>query len=1294
MRYEIMSVLKMKHIKLLIISLTFFIICCGNIFGIEITELKCNFKNNPVGVGIKPHFSWILHSSERSQTQSAYYVLVSDDSLLLNKNIGNVWDTRKVISGQSINILYDGKELEPGKEYFWKVKVWDKEGDVSEWSNKASFVTALFDRKDWSEAQWIGYEEIPDSLILVPGVELWGNDVKNLALQRAIIPLFRKEFDVKKEIKSAYLFISGLGHYKAYINGQQISDDFLSPGWTDYKKTCLYNTYNITGQLLKGKNTIGAVIGNGFHNNNNERYRKLLITYGMPKMICLIKITYTDGTQENIVSGTGWKTSPSPITYSSIYGGEDYDARLEQPDWDVSGCDDQSWQNALIVRDPGGKMVPETTYPVRVMETFIPDTIMKLGTDTFLYDFGQNASGIIRIKVKGQKGQKVKFIPGELIGKNKFVNQRATGSPFYFEYTLRGDKAEIWQPLFTYYGFRYIQVEGAIPHNNNIDNGKPVVLEFKFLHMFNSTPGSGTFICSGELFNRINNLILYAIRSNLQSVVTDCPHREKLGWLEQTYLMGGSIHYNFNLYHLYNKLVDDMMDAQTEDGLIPDIAPEYVLFKDGFRDSPEWGSASIILPWLIYRWYGDKSVMVKAWTMMLRYIEYLGSKADGNILKHGLGDWYDLGPGRPGIAQLTPGELTATAIYYYDVSLMASMASILNYTEDELRLIKLSNKIKDAFNKKFFNTDTRIYSTGSQTAMAMPLCVGLVNDNDREEVFKNLIDIIKENGKALTAGDIGFHFLVEALTQGGASELIYEMNNRDDVPGYGYQLKKGATALTESWAALESVSNNHLMLGHIMEWFYKGLSGIQQEKGSVAYKRIVIKPSIVGDLTEVKGKFNSPYGIIKSEWKRKEGELEMSVSIPLNATARMYISASDPDKVFEGGKPLKNVKDIKLIGMENDRLVIETGSGNYRFLIRGQAQTNQNRVSNTAMQKIYEEIKTPYKYGLVLVPPDSTKKTDCPTVFRKDGRWYMTYIVFDGQGYETWLARSNDLLKWKTLGRIMSFTDSTTWDDDQKAGYPALRDYIWGGSYELEKYNNKYWMSYFGGSTKGYERGLLSTGIAYTDKSPASAHEWQRLDKPVLMATDTNARWWENNTIFKSSVIHDKSLKTGYPFVMFYNARGDSLRPVRGAERIGMAVSRDMINWVRFGRDPVINHHKGISGDAVIQKIDDVWVMFYFGAFWAERKDAQAFNRFACSYDLVNWTDWKGEDLIAPSEHYDNRFAHKSSVVKHKGVVYHFYCAVNKNDDRGIAVATSKDLGKSDLDFFPVQIIYKGIFNF
>lgn len=343
------------------------------------------------------------------------------------------------------------------------------------------------------------------------------------------------------------------------------------------------------------------------------------------------------------------------------------------------------------------------------------------------------------------------------------------------------------------------------------------------------------------------------------------------------------------------------------------------------------------------------------------------------------------------------------------------------------------------------------------------------------------------------------------------------------------------------------------------------------------------------------------------------------------------------------------------------------------------AQLPDTVIPEATMQSVYRQVSTPYKYGLVVVPENNSKKLDCPTVFRKNNRWYMSYIVFDGRGYETWLAKSKDLLHWTTLGKILSFSDTTAWDGNQRAGYIALTDYQWGGSYEVQQYKNKYWLSYLGGAGHGYEEGLLSIGLANTAADIATPHEWRRFDKPVLMSTDKDCRWWENNTLFKSTIIWDKNKLTGYPFVMYYNARGDSMGKQAGAERIGMAVSKDMEHWMRYGKEPVLDHHTGITGDAVIQKIDSTWVMFYFGAFW-KNKDG-AFNRFACSNDLVHWTDWNGSDLVAPSEPYDELYAHKAFVVKHKGIVYHFYCAVNKAEQRGIAVATSKSLGKSSLRF-------------
>lgn len=349
---------------------------------------------------------------------------------------------------------------------------------------------------------------------------------------------------------------------------------------------------------------------------------------------------------------------------------------------------------------------------------------------------------------------------------------------------------------------------------------------------------------------------------------------------------------------------------------------------------------------------------------------------------------------------------------------------------------------------------------------------------------------------------------------------------------------------------------------------------------------------------------------------------------------------------------------------------------------RAQSAPPEKEITAENMKAIYEEVKTPYKYGLIVVPASNDKKLDCPSVFRKGGKWYMSYIIYDGRGYETWLAESRDLLHWNTKGKLLSFSDTSKWDGNQKAGYIALQDPEWGGSYALEKYKGKYWMSYFGGNTKGYEAGDLSLGIAYTTGDPAKAHEWERLQAPVLTAKDADTRWWENRKLFKSTVIRDRQKLSGHDFVMYYNANGDSAKnniKTRWFERIGMAVSDDMVKWQRYHEPPVVHHPVGITGDAVIQKMGDRYIMFYFGAFWQDRKGS--FNRFAVSSDLQNWTDWDGANLIESSEDYDAEFAHKSFVLKHKGVVYHYYCGVNKAGQRGIAVATSKDLGKSKITF-------------
>ena len=898
--------------------------CSQNL--VSVTNIKCDGRTNPLGIEDKnPRFSWEINSNERDTRQSAYQILVADSPEKLKKNIGNLWDSKVVKSERSIQVEYAGSTLSSEKKYYWKVKIFNQDEKATVWSEPAMWQMGLSSVNNWEKASWIGFENLPDSMKVVPGVHGDGDKLGNKAVKRSIVPLFRKEFSVEKKIKSGTLYISGLGHYEATINGQKVGQSFLAPGWTNYDKVCLYNSYDVTSQLKVGKNAIGVIVGNGFYNINRERYRKLVIAYGYPKMISKLKIEYGDGTSATVVSGTDWKCSPSPIVYSSIYGGEDYDATLEQKGWDHPGFDDSKWNIALPVTTQSGELMAETDFPVTIREAIKVKKIESTEPGKYLYDFGQNCSGIIELKVSGKKGSVIKLTPGELITKDKKINQNASGGPYYFSYTLKGDGIEIWRPKFTYYGFRYIMVEGAAPESEKPNAETPKIIDLQLLHTSNSAPKAGEFECSNQLFNQISTLIDWAVRSNLSSVVTDCPHREKLGWLEQTYLMGASVHYNYNLYPLYRKAIRDMIDAQTQEGLIPDIAPEYVPFVAGFRDSPEWGSAGVILPWMLWQWYGDQSVIEEAMPMMKKYVAYLGTKAEGHILSHGLGDWFDYGPNTPGEAQLTPKALTATAIYYYDILLLSKMMELSNNKEDAIKMTALADEVKTAFNTKFFNSETKVYSTGSQTAMAMPLCVGLVNDNDKKEVFKNLVDSITISGKSLTAGDIGFHFLVKALEEGGGSQLLYDMNFRNDVPGYGFQLKKGATALTESWPALEEVSNNHLMLGHIMEWFYTGLGGIKQEEHSVAFQNIIIRPEIIGDITWVKSSYQSPYGLIRSDWKKENNILEMKVEIPANTSATIYLPTNQEGSVTENGKKTTVSKTA------DSKYFCKVGSGSYIF---------------------------------------------------------------------------------------------------------------------------------------------------------------------------------------------------------------------------------------------------------------------------------------------------------------------------------------------------------------------------
>ncbi|HYW34765.1 MAG TPA: family 78 glycoside hydrolase catalytic domain [Balneolaceae bacterium] len=897
---------------------------------LHITHLRCEHDKNPRGIDQQiPHLSWQLQSDQKDVVQSAYRVLVATNPKDLAKNNGNIWDSGKVASDSSIQIPYGGKTLRSTRTYYWKVKVWDNKGNAR-WSKVRSWQMGLLTRSSWRGAQWIAYHKLPKDKIILPGDHYNKKKARNDTL-----PLLRRSFNLRTPVKKATIFISGLGQFNLYMNGKKVSKDFLDPAWTQYNKEAVYKTFDVTRQLQQGQNAIGVMLGNGFYyipsGNTPKRYRKLTVAYGHPKMICRLKITFTDGSVKNIISNGQWKTARSPIIYSNEYGGEDYNANLKQPGWDAPGFDASGWRKPAITSGPP-HLHAQIEDPIRFFNHFHPQKVQKIKPGTWVYDMGQNCSAIPNITVKGQQGDTVKIVPGEVTSKDGTVSQKGSGGPSFFRYILDGKGTESWHPRFSYYGFRYLQVEGAVPAGKPNPRHLPVVKQIQSWHFRNATTHAGHFSSSNKLFNKIYKLIDWAIQSNMVSLFTDCPHREKLGWLEQDHLMGNSIHYDYHIANIFRRIIKDMQAAQHPNGLVPEIAPEYAHFTGAFLDSPEWGSSSVIVPWYTYRWYGDQRVLDRSYPMMKQYVKYLTSRAKNHILYFGLSDWYDIGPKRPGVSQLTPKGVTATATYYYDLNIMHRVATMLHKPNDAAHYKQLAGKVKASFNNKFFHKDTKEYATGSQAANAMAVYMHLVNPKYKKAVVDNIVKNVQK--KHLTAGDIGYRYLLKVLDDNGRANVIYKLNNRSDIPGYGYQIAHGATALTESWQAYPSSSNDHLMLGHLMEWLYDGLGGIRQAKHSVAFHHIKIAPEPVGNLHWVHARFQSPYGLIRSRWKKAHQTFSLQVHIPANTTATIYLPAGQNQKITEEGKVLQDQKNVKKAGYKNGKAIVNVGSGTYHFRVQ------------------------------------------------------------------------------------------------------------------------------------------------------------------------------------------------------------------------------------------------------------------------------------------------------------------------------------------------------------------------
>lgn len=731
-------------------------------------------------------------------------------------------------------------------------------------------------------------------------------DVDSLSARSIIV---KKDFHTKGKIAKAVVDVSGLGHYELTINGQKVGDSEFAPLWSEYDKTVYYNRYEVTELLRKGQNRLETLLGNGMFNvQRGSRYSKLQQSFGPPQLLLRMVITYKNGKQQIIESNGSWQWALSPITFNSIYGGESYDATLESP----QGKD--AWKPVVYTEGPKGTLRLQTAPPVKIMERYdvkswnyiLPDSIEAASKATkrtiqrgaFVCDMGQNLSGFPEITVSGKPGQKITLLVSEKLTPQGACDQRQTGRQHYYEYTIGNHhhpSPVTYHPRFSYYGFRYIQVEGAVWEGEPNPGGLPVLHKLQSCFVYNSAPEVSSFECSNELFTKTHRLIERAERSNMQAVLTDCPHREKLGWLEQDHLNGPSLLYNYDMRTYIPKIIQDIVDTQKADGMVPTTAPQYVSFGNLFDDSPEWGSTLIILPFMYYDQYGDSTLIVNNYEPMRRYVDYLTSRADSGIVSHGLGDWYDqrgIEPG--GFTKNTPIPLVATAHYLMDLRYVAQAARMKGLGEESRKYDDMAEFVARQFNKTFYHPDSCYYGTGSQCSNALPLFLGICPD--KEAVVQHLIADIRQHGTRLTTGDVGNRYLFQVLAENNLNELLFEMLNHDEAPGYGYQLKKGATTLTEQWMPENGSSQNHFMMGQADEWLFKTIGGIRQQKGTHGMRHLLIAPQLVGDIQWVKVSTMAATGTVRVDATRER----ITVDIPEGCDAEIVKMNGERKKVGSG----------------------------------------------------------------------------------------------------------------------------------------------------------------------------------------------------------------------------------------------------------------------------------------------------------------------------------------------------------------------------------------------------------
>lgn len=782
--------------------------------------------------------------------------------------------------------------------------------------------------KDWS-AQWIREDKAP----YADEEAFFGDDPA---------PLLRREFDTGgRKVKSATAHVTGLGYYELYLNGKRVGDHELDPGWTVYDKRVFYSTFDVTGMLKKGRNAAGIVLGNGWRNPLplrmwNKYNPRDVLSVGLPSAIMLLDIAYTDGTRGRVVTDTAWKTAPSPILRNSVYLGELYDARLEQAGWAKVGFDDSAWKPAVPADPPKGDLQPQPMPPIRAGKDIAPVNISHPKAGVFIADFGANMAGRVELRVSGAAGTRIAIRYGELLYpdgtlnpmtgvcgqlKNRDLPEGSKQPKTAWQedvYILRGKGREVWHPRFTFHGFRYAEITGF--------PGTPERWNIVAQPLHSDVPSAGAFACSNKLFNRIHEITRQTLLSNLHSVESDCPHREKFGYGGDIVAAVGMAVHNFDMGAFYAKVVRDFSDDVRPNGGFTETAPFVGIDSEGLGEGSGpigWGTAHPLLLWELIRYYGDTQLAEEQYPAAMRWIALLHSKAVDGILKNGIGDH----------ESLVEKDITVsgTAFYYWNVALMARVARVLGKTDDAARLDTEAASIAKAFDEKLYNPATGRYGLGTQACQAFALYLGIAPEAHRQPALDALKADIAAHGNALTTGIFGTRFMLHALTDMGEGELAYKIADRREFPGWGHMIENGATTLWEHWEFSDNTfSHNHPMFGSVDEWFYKELAGIQPAPDAVGFDKIIIKPHILGGLKWAKAKYQSVRGPVTSAWKIRGGKLCLNVTVPPNTRAEVFVPVRGEATVGVVATP-KGEHGTKPVRHASGFAIFDAGPGDWSF---------------------------------------------------------------------------------------------------------------------------------------------------------------------------------------------------------------------------------------------------------------------------------------------------------------------------------------------------------------------------